>query len=86
VWAVAKLAVAPAPLVFAIADCVAAIAPEEFSPQSVANTAWSFAVLKVYDQTLFGSLKQLGLELASHFNAQNVSNTVWALAVVQVAD
>eukprot|EP00406_Dinophysis_acuminata_P019788 CAMPEP_0179341124 /NCGR_PEP_ID=MMETSP0797-20121207/69668_1 /TAXON_ID=47934 /ORGANISM="Dinophysis acuminata, Strain DAEP01" /LENGTH=53 /DNA_ID=CAMNT_0021055175 /DNA_START=243 /DNA_END=401 /DNA_ORIENTATION=- len=50
-----------------------------FSPQGLANTAWSVAVLEFQDHPLRASTAAAALRPLSEFLPQHLSNTAWAL-------
>eukprot|EP00917_Polyrhabdina_sp_WS-2016_P032037 GHVP01068383.1.p1 GENE.GHVP01068383.1~~GHVP01068383.1.p1 ORF type:complete len:774 (+),score=119.50 GHVP01068383.1:179-2500(+) len=59
-----------------------------FTPQAVANVAWSFARLKWRPIKILQMLVQTSVTIphSGHWKPQNISNFVWALAKLRVPD
>ena len=63
----------------------AMVRPEEFNPQSLANTVWVSATLGVRQEELLGEIAGRALVRLEEFNPQNLANTAWAFATLGVA-
>merc|ERR1711972_338160 len=75
------MGVAPRPLLKAIAsESIAKLT--SFELQSLANTAWSFATLGVYDGPLLDSISAQAIARLSQFDAQSLANTAFAFAAL----
>jgi len=59
---------------------------DEFSPQQLSITAWSFASLSVGAKTLMKAISAAALSHLDEFASLELSNTVWALAKVQITN
>ena len=51
-----------------------------YSHQEIANTAWTFAMVKCRDDKLVEALVTAAERWLLEFNAQGVANTAWAFA------
>ena len=58
----------------------------DFNAQSLANTAWAFAMTDQTDAPLFAVLSRATERCVCDFDAQNLANTAWAFARVSQAD
>lgn len=57
---------------------------QDFKPQHLANIAWSFATLGIYNETLFLRISHQIKQKLKDFTPQNLSNTVWAFAALGI--
>jgi RAP domain len=55
---------------------------DEFGPQALSNTAWSFATLKYEAPSLFDAIEMAAKERVDDFKPQELSNTAWAFATL----
>jgi hypothetical protein len=64
-------------------DAIAGAAPlriNEFSPQALSNTAWSFATLNHDAPALFDAIARAAQLQINEFSPQALSNTAWSFA------
>ena len=55
----------------------------EFKTQGLANTAWTFAIVKHSDENSFVVLAKATERSVSDFNGQALANTAWVFATVK---
>jgi len=57
-----------------------------FTPQMIANTAWSFAKLSIRHQPLLSALSSAAISKISEYQPQDLSNSAWAFASLAEQD
>jgi hypothetical protein len=57
---------------------------ENGNPQSVVNTAWACATLRINSPEMFEAIEKRAEWLVENGNPQDVANTVWACAKLNV--
>ena len=56
----------------------------KFKVQELANTAWAFATVDLFDELLFAALARIAKWRVGKFNAQELANMAWAFAMVDL--